>query len=740
LTKTHQKPAPFPSREQILDFINESQGRIRKREIARAFRLDSEQRVTLKKVLREMHRDGLIQRGAGRRLLGPGTLPPVTVIQVTGTDTDGELLARPLTWRGDGDPPVIYLVPEKRGRSALGAGDRALARLRPAADGTYEARVIRRVSAAPALVLGIYGITDGQGRLSPTDRRSRHDFIITRDNAMGARAGDLVRAEVLPGRRLGLREARVIEHLAATDGARSVSLIAIHDHDIPTAFSDEALVQAAAAGPAPRGKREDLRGLPLVTIDGADARDFDDAVWTEADPDAKNPGGWHLLVAIADVAWYVRPGDALDVCAYERGNSAYFPDRVVPMLPEALSNGWCSLNPGEERPCMAVHLWIDAAGALRRHRFVRATMRSAARLTYSQVQAARDGEPDTATRPLLESVITPLYGAYETLAGGRRKRGALELDLPERRVVLDEAGDVARVEVRERFDSHRLIEEFMITANVAAAEALEALRQPCMYRVHDAPADDKLESLRTFLDSLGMTLARGQVIKPAHFNRILARAADTPNAHLVNEVVLRSQAQAAYAPGNIGHFGLGLRRYAHFTSPIRRYADLLVHRALIRGAVLGEGGLEGDHRDFAAIGEQLSMTERRAAVAERDAVDRFTAAFLADKVGRTFAGRVNGVTRFGLFVTLDDSGGDGLVPISTLPSDYYDHDDARHCLKGQRTGRIYRLGDRVEVLLTEADPVTGGMILQLMDGGAPAIGRRRSGKGRAAGRGARKPR
>ncbi|HZT50339.1 MAG TPA: ribonuclease R, partial [Stellaceae bacterium] len=521
--------------------------------------------------------------------------------------------------------------------------------------------------------------------------------------------------------RLGLPEARVIERLGDSADPHAFGLIAIHTHGLPTEFPHAALALAEKARPVALGNREDLRGVPLVTIDGADARDFDDAVWAEPDPERE--GGSHALVAIADVAWYVRPGDALDAAARERGNSAYFPDRVVPMLPEALSNELCSLKPGVDRACLAVHLWIDAEGRTERHRFVRGLMRSAARLTYEAVQAAADGHPDDVTRPVLDPVLRPLYGVFRALDRARRKRDALELDLPERRILLDPGGKVARIEPRQRLESHELIEELMIAANVAAAETLERLKQPCMYRVHDAPDPAKLAALRDFLDGIGIAglrLAKGQAVRPRHFNEILRRAAGTPYETLVHQLVLRSQAQAVYSPANLGHFGLALRRYAHFTSPIRRYADLLVHRALIAGHRWGAGGHEPtDAKTFAATGEHISMTERRAAAAERSAADRYVAAFLAERVGATFAARVNGVTRAGLFVTLAETGADGLVPMRSLPGDYYVHDEAHHRLVGRRTRRTFTLGDPVTVRLAEANPVTGSLLFAL-DGEEPA--------------------
>ncbi len=715
MTRKPKQPAPFPGREDILNFIEESPGRVGKREIGRAFHLNADQKLKLKKILKELKDEGLLAKG--RTLAASDSLPPVAVVVVAGIDTDGEVLARPQGWRGENDPPVIYMAPEKRGQPALGPGDRVLARLTRSADNTYEGRTIRRIDGAAPRVLGIYDVVEGQGRLRSTDRKHKDDFMVAGADALDAKPGDLVRAEVLPGRRSGLRQARILERLDKDGSAGSISLIAIHDNDIPTQFSKDALDLAAAAGPAPLGKREDLRELPLVTIDGADARDFDDAVFAE-----KDGHGWRLKVAIADVSWYVRPGDALDRDAYARGNSVYFPDRVVPMLPEELSNGWCSLKANEDRPCLVAHMRIDAAGRLTGHRFSRALMRSRARLTYEQVQAARDGDPDATTAPLTDTVIAALFGAYEALCKARRERGVLELDLPERRVVIGEDGRVERVETRQRFDSHKLIEEFMIAANVAAAETLEKKRQPCMYRIHDQPSMDKMEALRQFLASLSIPLAKGQVVRADTFNRILARVKDTSNAEMVNQVVLRSQAQAEYNPDNIGHFGLALRRYCHFTSPIRRYADLLIHRAMVAGLGLGDGGLAKDHQDFARMGEVLSGLERRAASAERDAVDRFTASFLTDKVGSIFPGRINGVTRFGLFITLRDSGADGLVPIRTLPDDYYVHDEARHLLRGRRTGRTYQLGQSLDVMLMEADAISGSMIMEVLDDRKPAPG------------------
>jgi ribonuclease R len=516
-----------------------------------------------------------------------------------------------------------------------------------------------------------------------------------------------------------------------------VSLLAIASYDIPTEFPAAATAEAEAALPVSSAGRTDLREIPLVTIDGSDARDFDDAVWAEPDPDPDNFGGWHIIVAIADVAWYVRPGTALDREAERRGNSVYFPDRVVPMLPEALSNDLCSLKPDADRACLAAHLWVDAAGRKQRHRFERALMRSMARLTYEEVQAAQDGQSACV---LAQERLAALYGAFAALTRARASRGALELDLDEDRVVLDAEKQPVEIVRAARLDSHRLIEELMILANVAAAEELEGRGQHCIYRVHDAPDPEKVEALRLLLEDWaipGLALARGQALKPELFNRVLRRAAGTPQSAVVNDLVLRCQAQAAYSPNNIGHFGLALRRYAHFTSPIRRYSDLLVHRGLIAGANrpgrgFGEGALppDCDRARLAAISEHISATERRGAAAERAAIERYRAILVGQSIGSLFAARISGVAEYGLFVTLTESGADGLVPMSSLPGDRYRRDERTQRLIGRYSGRVFRLGDEVSVRLIEADGIGGRLVFRLGDDAPASAPRIRRGRHR----------
>jgi ribonuclease R len=720
MTIPPRKPPPLPNRQQVLEFIQQSQGQVDKRELARAFHLKGPDRIHLKTILKELEGEGAIARTQTRRFSRPGALPEVSIIEITGSDTDGDLVGRPIAWEEPGQVPRIVLGPMRKNDVIVGVGDRVLARLRHLRADLYEAQVIRVVGERKARVLGVYEVmADGSGRIHPTNRREKADYQVPKGEDRGALAGELVLADLLPGRFYGLRQAAIRERLGKMGEARSVSLIAIHTYGIPDNFPDDVRDQAQKSAEAPLADREDLRSMPLVTIDGADARDFDDAVWAEADRDPANPGGWCCMVAIADVSWYVRPGDALDKEAYQRGNSVYFPDRVVPMLPEELSNGWCSLKPDEDRPCLAVRFRISKDGAVLEQRFLRGLMRSVMRFTYERIQAVKDGLNDVDVMPLMDTVVTPLYGAWQSLLTAREARGALELDLPERKVVLSPEGQVLGISPRQRLDSHRLIEDFMIQANVCAATELERLRQPCMYRVHDSPSVEKLESLRQFLDSLEMGLPKGQVPRPAHFNRILAQVKGTEHEVLVNEVILRSQAQAVYAPENLGHFGLGLVRYAHFTSPIRRYADLLVHRALVSGLKLGEGALPADAvSEFPAQGVHISMTERRAATAEREAVDRYVTAYLSSRVGATFAARISGVARFGLFVCLAETGADGLVPASSLPDDSYMHDEAQHALIGRRTRKMFQLGAVIEVVLKEANTVTGGMVFALSSASA----------------------
>ena len=689
-----------------------------KRDLARALKVSGNERITLKRILKDLESEGSIARGRKRSYQRPGELPEVSVLEIIGQDPDGELLARPQRWEHDELPPQIIVVPGREDEAhgpALGAGERILARLTQIREG-YEARVIKRLGASVHKVLGVFRQTDRGARVSPIDRKSKSEFIVELRDHAGARSNELVLCEPLSGRLSGLPRARVIERLGSMNEPKAVSLIAIHAHGIPTDFSKEAIEEANRAGPVDARGRSDLRKIPLVTIDPEDARDHDDAVWAGPDQDAKNPGGHVVIVAIADVAHYVTAGSSLDREASERGNSVYFPDRVVPMLPEKLSADLCSLMDNVDRPCLAVRMIFDRDGNKRRHEFVRGIMRSAATLTYQQAQTAFEGKDKS---PLAKNVLTPLWNAYQAMAKARDRRDPLSLDLPERRIIIDKDGKVSSIAFRERLESMRLIEEMMIMANVAAAESLEKVRSPLIYRIHEQPSKEKLYAFSDYLRTIGMNFAKGQVVKPATFNRILAQARKGANEEVMNDVVLRTQAQAIYAPENIGHFGLNLHRYAHFTSPIRRYADLIVHRALIAGLRLGQGGLTD--REAARLGEisdHISMTERRAMAAERDSNDRYVAAYMEDRVGATFEARVTGVTRFGLFVRLPDSGAEGLIPARTLGFEFFRHDERKHALIGDRSGTAYRMGDRLRVRLMEAAPLTGGLRFELTEANA----------------------
>jgi ribonuclease R len=735
-----KKPRGLPSKPELLAFIEARSGKVGKREIARAFGISGHERIELKHMLRELADEGHLERRR-KKLHHSGKLPSVVLADIIGRDGDGELLAVPTEWdeEAHGAPPRIRIHVPRRSRPGEipGIDDRALLRTEeiedPAEEIRHQGRVIKIVDRAKHRVLGIFrSLPGGGGRLSPVDKKQLgKKLAIAASATAGAQEGDLVAAEVTRSSGYGLQSARVRERLGSLATERAVSLIAIHAHGIPNVFPRAALAEAEAARAVDLKGREDWRQVPFVTIDPADAKDHDDAVHAVADSDPGNPGGHIVSVAIADVAQYVQPGSALDREALLRGNSVYFPDRVVPMLPERISNDLCSLKAGIDRTAIAVRMVIDAQGRKRSHAFHRVLIRSIARLTYAQVQDAIDGAADEATEPLVSMVIEPLYAAYAAIKRARDDRSPLELELPERKIVLKSDGTVDRVVTPARLNSHRLIEEFMILANVAAAETLERARVPLVYRVHDEPALEKITALREFLRTLGISLPKTQALRPADFNRILARVEDSDVEKLVHEVVLRSQSQAEYAAENYGHFGLNLRRYAHFTSPIRRYADLVVHRALIRALKFGRDGLSDgeDVRSLGEIGAKISASERRAMVAERETVDRLIAHFLSEQVGATFDGHIAGVTRAGLFVKLDDTGADGFIPARTLGSDYFRYREAEHALVGDGTGEMHRLGDPVKVRLVEAVPVAGALRFELLSEGRPSLRRgRRDGR------------
>jgi ribonuclease R len=685
--------------------------------------------------------EGAIEK-RGRRVNRKGALPPVTLVDITARDRDGELIAVPVEWDEAelGEPPRILIHAPRRARTGEplpGVGDRALVRAEPDRDAGPEAppyvgRVIKLLSRARHRVLGVLHVEpNGNGRIIPIDKKQagRELLVAAADLGEGTH-GDLVSVDLVGKTRFGAPRARVRETLGSVAGEKAVSLIALRAHDIPDVFRPEAVAEAERARPAPLQGREDWRDLPLVTIDPPDAKDHDDAVHAEPDTAPDNDGGFILTVAIADVAWYVRSRSPLDKDALERGNSVYFPDRVVPMLPERISNDLCSLRENEDRPALAVRMRVTARGKKIGHSFHRVMMRSHAKLAYQQAQAAIDGNPDETTKPLIDKVLRPLYAAHEALQHARNLRAPLDLDLPERKILLKPDGSFDRVILPPRLEAHRLIEEFMILANVAAAETLEEHRQMLIYRAHDEPSKEKVTALSEFLATIGVKLAKGQVLKPEHFNVILARVKGLEHENIVNEIVLRTQAQAEYTHENYGHFGLNLRRYAHFTSPIRRYADLIVHRALIRALKLGEGALpDTPAAELAETAARISAAERRAMAAERETVDRLIAHHLVDQIGARFGARISGVTKSGLFVRLIETGADGFVPAATLGREYYSYDEASHSLTS-RSGVSYRLADVIEVRLVEAAPIAGALRFEVVGGGekrtppASAFGKR----------------
>ena len=721
----------LPTKEEVLSWISDNPTKTNKRDIARAFGIKGAARIDLKKMLKELADEGHLEKRRKTYRDRDG-LPPVSVCRVMAPDADGDLFLEPVEWDGGGAAPRILFI-AKSGDPALAQGDRALCRLAKVTgeDYAYDARLIRRIGEGPARILGVFKATSEGGRILPIDKGSDKEWRVPEGATDGAKDGELVEAEQTgPRSRMGLPVARIVARLGDPNGPRAVSLIAIHQHDIPDQFPDDVVAEAETAKPVKLGKREDLRDLPLVTIDPHDARDHDDACYAHPDDDPANKGGHVIWVAIADVAHYVRPGTKLDREARKRGNSTYFPDRVVPMLPDALSGDLCSLHEGVERACVAVRMVVDAKGQKLSHRFTRGLMKSPASLNYEEVQAGQDGDANAKVAPLMADVIAPLYDAYFALKDAREVRQPLNLDLPERKIVLDEQGNVSSVAYKDRLDAHKMIEEFMVLANVAAAEELNRLKTPLLFRVHEEPGPEKMDSLREIAGASGFTIAKGQVLQTHHLNRLLEQAAGTEHQELMNISALRSMTQAYYAPENFGHFGLALKDYAHFTSPIRRFADLIVHRALIAAHGWGDDGLSEDLEGLKKTGEHISQTERRSMMAERDTTDRYLAAYLVDRLGTEVAGRISGIARFGLFVKLDGSGADGLVPIATLGREYFTHNAEAQTLTGERTKTVIKLGQRVLTRLAEATPITGGLVLELLELEGKALPQSPGGRGR----------
>jgi len=715
----HFAVGTFPSREDILAAMAENPGLDGKRDLAKRFGIKGDMRTPFKVLLKDMEADGFLTR-TRKQIRRTAALPAVTALDIP-TDADPDNLhAFPAQWNEeDGERPRVTVETPPNSRVVAGPGDRILARI-TASDGplpTYTARAMKILDKPRRGQIGIVRRDDEGARLVPVDRKQR-EMRIELGDLGEAKDGDLVEVDVKLTGRLMIPKARVVAVIGNPATERAVSMIAIHNLEIPYRFPAAVLKEAEEAGEVSLKGREDWRHVPLITIDPADAKDHDDAVYAEPDSDPKNAGGFIVYVAIADVAAYVRPGTALDREAYLRGNSVYFPDRVVPMLPERISNDLCSLKPGVNRPSLAVRMIIGPDGRKKSHSFHRVLFRSAAKLAYTEAQAAIDGQPNDTTGPILDTILRPLWAAYGLMAKARDRRGPLDLDLPERKILLDDQGLVENVHVPPRLDAHRLIEEMMIAANVAAAETLEKHRTPLIYRVHDTPSREKLTALREFLQTLDLPFGKAEAVRPVDFNRMLDKARAAGNIEQVSEMVLRSQAQAEYSADNYGHFGLNLDRYAHFTSPIRRYADLIVHRALITALGFGKDGLsEQEAEKLPPIAQHISSTERRAMLAERETVDRLLAQFLATKIGASFEGKISGVTKSGLFVKLRDTGADGFIPASTIGHDYYQYVEEQQAMIGRTSGERFQLGDAVTVKLVEAAPVAGALRFELLSDG-----------------------
>jgi len=732
------------ARDAVMALVRDNPDRLTRKDLARRLDIKGDGRRELRRVLRDMTENGLLTLSSRKTYREAGALPPVMVIRVTGLDAHGDMIGIPEPFKGEGEAPVLRIiegpVPNKskghKSSATLGVGGRALCRIKTV-DDEITAHVMKRLGDDGRRHMGILH-KDGRGwAIKPVDKKARHTFRPLRLPA------DIQDQTLVMYRAAGRKNrldkaAEILDVLGPADSPKAASLISLRQHNIAVGFSDAVIAEAEGLSlPTLSKTREDLRDIPLITIDPVDAKDFDDAVFAQPDDDPKNTDGWVIWVAIADVSAFVLPGSALDRAAEARGNSTYMPDRVEPMLPDALSSDLCSLRPQEDRACMAVRMRFDRDGNKVDHHFVRGLMRSHARLTYAQAQAGFDGKPGEAAAPVIDT-LGHIFSAYKTLRKARKNRAPLAIELPERRVHVNDEGEVTGVTVRDRFDAHKLVEEFMVQANVAAAEALGRAGASAIVRVHEPPAREKLQGLADFLPVLGLKWSLGERPKTARFNRLLEQAREKDLTEAVGMAVLRSQSQAYYSPDPKGHFGLNLSDYAHFTSPIRRYADLVVHRALISAFGLGEGGTsEREASRLKEISEHISDTERRSMAAERDARDRYIARYMEGREGAEFDARITGVTSFGLFVTLDETGADGLILARDLDQEFYVFDEKSRALTGVESGNTYKFGRKVKIRLKQADGITGSLTFTMLtppEPGKPPKRQSRKPRGGASGR------
>lgn len=692
---------PVPSPNELIDFLTEAGQPLKADAILKSFGLKGQRmRSLLVDRLQSMVRAGqVLENRRGEYCL------TAKLDLVTGT-VSGHRDGFGFVVRDDGETDDIFL--SAREMRPLFDGDRVAIRIIGLdRRGRAEGELVDVLERGTRQVAGQFIRERGIGLVIPDNPKISHRILVPKDEWGKAKAGQMVVAEILDyPTHIEQATGRIVEIIGAPDDKGIATEIAIHSHAIPYKWPKAVLDETRKFGETVPSKakqgRTDLRSIDLVTIDGIDARDFDDAVYCE-----RSGNGWRLLVAIADVSHYVKLGTALDKEAVRRGTSVYFPDRVVPMLPEALSNGLCSLNPKVDRLCMVCEMKVNAEGKVTRANFYEGVMRSKARLTYGQVNELLTGKSQKAVPKALHKPVRELHSLYKALAKARSRRGAIELDLPQTKFKLNADGEIDRIEVVPRNDAHRLIEECMIAANVQAAKFLKRHRIPGLYRVHARPDPDKFDELRLFLVSLGLKVAHPEHVQPRDFTKIIRQTADRADATAIMMTMLRSLTHAEYSPENIGHFGLALESYAHFTSPIRRYPDLLVHRA-IRHIVQGgkPGRYDYSGREMERLGTITSAHEKRAEDATREVEAWLKCQYMEQHLGDEFDGVITGVTNFGLFVQITSLLTDGLVHVTSLSNDYYHYDPGTQSLVGERSGRTFRLGDAMRVRVSRVDMET----------------------------------
>ncbi len=707
------KVEKLPSHEEIVDFLQKSTGKVGKKDIARAFGVKgADNRRVLKEIIRNLEDTGIIEKATKTSITLTDSLPDICEVEITGMDSKGNYIARPRTFTGEEQQiPQIIITEIKKNIDDIEEGDLVLAKLSFVSKTLYEGTVVKHLKNEENLIVGIFEANKkGKGGVViPAERMGVSEFFVRGENSGDAKDGDLIQAEIITMRR-GNNTARIVKVLGAGDDTKNISLISVFQKNIPYNFPKEVIAEAKKIVSLSFDKHKDATQIPFVTIDGEDARDFDDAIFAIKDESKDNVAGWHIKIAIADVSHYVKPGSLLDKEAFKRGNSTYFPDKAIPMLPHELSSDICSLLEGQNRPCAIFHITIDKDGEILTYGYDRGVINSKARLNYNETQKAFDGEYNKQTERV-KAELKDIYGAFKALRKARENRHALEIERDERRIIADNDGKILEISSRAYFDSHKAVEEFMIAANVCAALALEKKKVPVMYRVHEKPSPEKVYNFREFMKSVKIKIGKGQKIENELFNSIIKDFHDKPESFVVNEMILRSQSQAYYSIENMGHSGLALESYAHFTSPIRRYSDLLVHRGLF-----GELQIE-DKKELEIAAKHISYTERRSSEAERETSDRYLAYYLSDKLNQTFNVMISGLARAGLFVRIPEFGAEGFIPMRSIPGGYFVYDPDKQSLIGTNGKANYTMGDNLRVKLVEIMPLTGGLIFEIMGKG-----------------------